>query len=120
MGLLLEKIVGSVALGFVIAIEFNHSFVEQIPWSGFTIFANNISPILIALWAISMAALWIGESILNFFQVLGLLALCVHSLFLLIGDNKIVGLFYFVAFVASSVISYLVIVEKNKNRQIYI
>lgn len=120
MGLLLEKIIGSVTLGLVIAIEFNHSFIEQIPWAGFTVFANNFSPILIMLWAISLVALWIEESILIFFQVLGLLSLCVQSLLLLIGSNKIVGLFYFTAFVASSVISYLVITHKNKRRQIYI
>lgn len=120
MSLFFEKMVASIALGLVVVVEFNHSFIQQIPWAGFTLFVNNVSPFLIVAWVLAMVGLWVNESVLKFFQYVGLLLLCVHSFFLLIGSNKIVGVFYFIAFLISAIFSYLVEVDKNKERKAFI
>jgi len=108
MAYLLEKIIASAALVAAIISEINHTFINHITWSGFTIFANNVSFILIPVWVLAVAGLWSHDRLYKFFQVAGIALMCMHGLVLSVGGNRQSVLFYFSMFIVSAVTSILI------------
>jgi hypothetical protein len=105
MNYFVEKIFATLALVAGIVSEANHTFIEKLPWSGFTLFANGASFILIPMWILAIVGLWSQDRLYKYFQLLGISFLGVHGLILSMGGNKSAVLFYFSMFVLSAVSS---------------
>jgi len=105
MSYFIEKVLASVALVAGILSEINHTFIQKVTWSGFTLFANNVSFILIPVWVLAIAGLWSSDRLYKFFQVVGIGCLCAHGLILSTGGNRQAVLLYFGLFIVSAISS---------------
>lgn len=105
MSYLVEKVLASLALAIGILSEINHTFIQKLTWSGFTVVANNISFLLVPVWVLAMIGLWSSDRLYKFFQVAGIALLCEHSLVLSTGGNPQAVLLYFSMFIISAVCS---------------
>ncbi|MCC2678601.1 MAG: hypothetical protein K0R29_1177 [Pseudobdellovibrio sp.] len=105
MSYFIEKILATVALTAAILSEINHTFIQKVAWSGFTLLANHVSFVLIPVWVLAIAGLWSSDRLYKFFQVIGIGVLCAHGLVLAIGGNRQAVLLYFALFVISATCS---------------
>jgi hypothetical protein len=105
MSYLVEKVLGTVSIGAAIVNEVNHTFIDKIPWNGFTLYANNVSFLLIPIWILAVLGLWSEDRLYKSFLFLGEATLFFHGMALAFGGNKSSVFFYFAMFVLSAVCS---------------
>ncbi len=95
------KIMTTVAFAAAILSEVSHTVIQQVPWEGFTLAANNISFFLIAVWSFAIASLWSARNVYKPALVVGVLLLAAHALVLSVGGNRSLVAFYACMFVVS-------------------
>ena len=93
------KIMTTIAFGAAILSEVTHTVILQEPWEGYTIVANNISFLLVAVWSFAIASLWSARTLYKPTLVVGVLLLAAHPLVLSIGGNRRLVAFYATMFV---------------------
>ncbi len=85
------KWIQTAAFSGAILAEFIHTVVRQRAWEGYTLAINNISFLLIPLWAFCVAAVWSVKKSFQPALPFGVAALGIHTLVL----------FYLLLFVAA-------------------
>ena len=88
------KIMATVAFAAAILSEVTHTAIQQVPWEGYTLVANNISFLLVTVWSFAIASLWSVRNVYKPALVVGILLLGAQALVLSIGGNRSFVAFY--------------------------
>lgn len=88
------RIMATVAFAAAILSEVTHTVIQQVPWEGYTLVANNISLFLVTVWSFAIASLWSVRNVYKPGLVVGILLLGAHALVLSVGGNRSHVAFY--------------------------
>lgn len=90
-----SRAVATLAILVMATYEIMHTFVQRVPWRGFTQESNRVTYVLLVLFGLAIAGLWSQRAALKPWVALGLLASLAHSVVLAATMNP--GWIYFVA-----------------------
>jgi hypothetical protein len=90
----LFRIAASLFLLIAAGVEANHSFVDRVPWNGFTLASNNFSLPYIVVWCLGIVGIWSHKAVLKPLMFFGIFFLFMHGAIIALGGNTLVGGLY--------------------------